>query len=346
MNVRLVLPGWDAALDKAFAMSNRALAKDKVGGLYLQQIHVVAGGVLGLPNARLGIQKFLGYFEGCKNLRSVTFQQDLAKLPTRGDKLHMLGIWARLEELSIMCGLEISDCVQILAGCPSLKTVVFGGVTGIYRTPGPHAIQNGITPVAPTTIITHPTLESIYLKPFGCISSFFARLCLPSLRSLSICAVHIIKDRNIDLCPFLIRSSPPIETFSFVRYEITEDELIRCLVHLPSLRKLEIVDAPGPLTDRFVDAMGVPSDESGWIPLPCPSLEEVILPLRTSDGKLSGMVSARWGERARGNGVSCLRNVLVSLHHEEENKRDREVLGRLRREGLDLWMAQVAGSLD
>jgi hypothetical protein len=221
--------------------------------------------------------------------------------------------WIQLVDVRLDCRLSLVDCFHIIQRSVQLKTCYLYGISTSTLLTGPH---------------THTSLQDLRLHSTIPINSLISALTLPSLNTLRLIfsgnPVQLdAHDSGADLSYFLERSKPPLRNLTLENFRIPENDLIRCLLELPTIEEIKIDEtAAGFLTNELLDALGrlwPNSEDEGDAQRPaflCPKLQSIRLGpnISSADGVFAEMFRKRWD--AAGNGEVCrIKSVQVEFRN-------------------------------
>ncbi|EDR02707.1 uncharacterized protein LACBIDRAFT_332233 [Laccaria bicolor S238N-H82] len=247
------------------------------------------------------------------------YSPDLRKLIWKGPNVkarRFLPIvnWNQLVDVRLDCRLSLIDCFHIIQRSVQLKTCYLYGISiPLFSTllTGPH---------------THTSLQDLRLHSTIPINSLISTLTLPSLNALQL----ILSGNPIgldshnsgaDLSHFVERSSPPLRSLMLENFRIPENDLIQCLLDLPTIEEIKIDEtAAGFLTNEFLDALGKlwpnSEDEGAHRMFLCPKLQSIRLgpTISSADGVFAEMFRKRWDAAERGE-VCRMKSVHVEFRN-------------------------------
>ena len=252
--------------------------------------------------------------------------------------------WNQLVDVRLDCRLSLVDCFHIIQRSVQLKTCYLYGISiPLFSTllTGPH---------------THTSLQDLRLHSTIPINLLISTLTLPSLNALQLIfsgkPVELdAHNSGADLSHFVERSSPPLRSLMLENLRIPEDDLIRCLLELPTIEEIKIDETgSGFLTNELLDALGrlwpnSEDEEPAHRPrFLCPKLQSIRLGpnISSADGVFAEMFRKR--RDAAGRGEVCR---MKSVHVEFRNGShvaDEEVK-QYRAEGLSFHFYSIPSIL-
>jgi len=210
--------------------------------------------------------------------------------------------WNQLVDVRLDCRLSLVDCFHIIQRSVQLKTCyLFWISNAVFSTPltGHH---------------THTSIQDLRLHSTIPINSLISALTLPSLNALTLVLsgdpdeldAH---NSGADLSHFVERSRPPLRSLTLENFRIPENDLIRCLLQLPTIEEIKIDETVAEfLTNELLDALGrlwPNSEDEGGAHRPtflCPKLQSIRLGpnISSTDGVFAEMFRKRWDAAGRG----------------------------------------------
>lgn len=243
--------------------------------------------------------------------------------------------WNQLVDVHLDCRLSLVDCFDIIQKSVQLKTCYLYGISTTVSSPlltGRH---------------THTSLQDLRLHSTIPINSLISALTLPSLNTLQLLFsgnpdeldAH---NTGADLSHLVERSNPPLRRLTLENFRIPENDLIRCLLELPTIEEITIDEpAAGFLTNELLDALGrlwPNSEDEAGAHRPtflCPKLQSIRLGpnISSADGVFAEMFRKRW-DAAESGEVRRMESVHVEFRN-GPHVADEEVK-QYRAEGLSL----------